>query len=107
LMASGLNGQSFTFNGYLPVKEPARSKKIRELEALSAKEKQTQIFIETPYRNNHMLADLLKNCQPRTRICVAIDITAKDESIMTKTAAEWKKAVPEIGKLPVVFLMLG
>jgi 16S rRNA (cytidine1402-2'-O)-methyltransferase len=107
LMASGLNGQSFAFDGYLPVKEPARSKRIKELEALSIKDKQTQIFIETPYRNNHLMADLLKNCHPRTRICLAIDITAPDESIRTKTAAEWKHDVPHIEKKPVVFLILG
>ncbi len=107
LMASGLNGQSFAFNGYLPLKEPARGKKIKDLEAHSVNEKQTQIFIETPYRNNQMLADLLKNCSHRTRICLAMNITAPGEQILTKTVAEWKQSVPVLEKYPAVFLMLG
>ncbi len=107
LMASGLNGQSFAFNGYLPVKEPMRSKRIKELEARSVKENQTQLFIETPYRNDHLLADLLKNCAPKTRICIAQNITAHDEFIKTKTTAEWQKNIPVLGKTPVVFLLLG
>ncbi|MCD6010657.1 MAG: Uroporphyrin-III C/tetrapyrrole (Corrin/Porphyrin) methyltransferase [Flavipsychrobacter sp.] len=107
LMASGLNGQSFAFNGYLPVKEPARSKRIKELEARSQKEHQTQIFIETPYRNDALLADLLKNCSLKTRICLGQNITAHDEMIVTKTAAEWQKQIPKLGKTPAVFLLLG
>lgn len=107
LMASGLNGQSFAFNGYLPVKEPARSKRIKELEARSLKENQTQIFIETPYRNDTFLADLLKNCSPKTRICIGQNLTAPDEMIATKTAAEWQKQIPKLGKTPAVFLLLG
>lgn len=107
LMASGLNGQSFAFNGYLPVKEPMRSQQIKELEARSAKENQTQIFIETPYRNNQLLADLLRHCKLKTRICIAQNITAPDASIQTKTAGEWTRTVPELGKVPAVFLMLG
>lgn len=105
LMASGLSGQNFAFCGYLPVKEPARSKRIKELETHSAKEKQTQIFIETPYRNNNMLADLLKNCANHTQICVAANISAPDQYILTRSAALWKKEVPVLGKYPVVFLM--
>jgi 16S rRNA (cytidine1402-2'-O)-methyltransferase len=107
LMASGLNGQSFAFHGYLPVKDPQRSKRIKELEALSVKEKQTQLFIETPYRNDTLLADLLKNCHPNTRLCIAQNITAPDAFIKTKTGADWKKQVPALGKVPAVFLMLG
>lgn len=107
LMASGLNGQSFAFIGYLPVKEPQRSKRIKELETLSQRERQTQLFIETPYRNNHLLADLLKNCSPKTRICIAQNITATDEHIKTKTVAEWKQAIPSLDKAPAVFLLLG
>ncbi len=107
LMASGLNGQSFRFNGYLPVKDPMRSKRIKELEARSVKENETQLFIETPYRNNQILADLLKNCNPKTRICIAQNITAPDASIKTKTVAEWNKAIPVLGKTPAVFLLLG
>lgn len=107
LMASGLNGQSFCFNGYLPVKEPARGKAIKEKEALSIKENQTQIFIETPYRNDVFLADLLKNCHDKTRVCIAKNITAADSFIKTKTVAEWKKDKPQLGKSPAAFLMLG
>jgi 16S rRNA (cytidine1402-2'-O)-methyltransferase len=107
LMASGLNGQSFCFTGYLPVKEPERSKRIKELEAISAKERQTQIFIETPYRNNQMVGDLLKSLNERTRLCIAQNITAGDAFIKTKTVADWKKKVPEPGKVPTVFLILG
>lgn len=107
LMASGLNGQSFSFNGYLPVKEPARSKRIKELETRSVKENQTQLFIETPYRNDAMLADLLKNCSPKTRICIAQNITAPGAFIKTKTVTDWMKNKPTLGKTPAVFLLLG
>ncbi len=107
LMASGLNGQSFCFTGYIPVKDPMRTKRIKELEATSIREKQTQIFIETPYRNDHLLADLLKHCSGKTRICIAQHITAPDAFIKTKTVTEWNKEKPELGKTPAVFLMLG
>ncbi len=107
LMASGLNGQSFCFTGYIPVKDPMRSKRIKELEATSIREKQTQLFIETPYRNDHLLADVLAHCQPNTRICVAQNITAPDALIKTRTVADWRKDVPKMGKSPAVFLMLG
>jgi 16S rRNA (cytidine1402-2'-O)-methyltransferase len=107
LMASGLNGQSFAFHGYLPVKEPARGKRIKELEAISQKERQTQIFIETPYRNSQMMTDLVKNCHPRTKICMAMDISGPAERIETKTAAEWKVQLPDYEKKPAVFLLLG
>lgn len=107
LMASGLNGQNFCFNGYLPVKEPARSQKIKSLEQLSAKENQTQVFIETPYRNNVLLDELLKHCRNNTRICIAQNITAANAYIKTRTAEGWKKNKPELEKAPAVFLLLA
>jgi 16S rRNA (cytidine1402-2'-O)-methyltransferase len=107
LMASGLNGQSFAFNGYLPVKEPMRSQRIKELETRSAKELQTQLFIETPYRNNLMLTELLKNCSGKTKLCIALDITGDNEYIKTTTIDQWKKAIPVLGKYPAVFMILG
>jgi len=106
-MASGLNGQSFAFNGYLPVKDPERSKKIKYLEQHSAKENQTQLFIETPYRNNQLVDDLLKHCAHNTRICIAQNITAPNAYIKTKTAGEWKKNKPVLEKAPAVFLLLA
>jgi 16S rRNA (cytidine1402-2'-O)-methyltransferase len=107
LMASGLNGQSFCFHGYLPVKEPFRSQRIKHLEQLSKKENQTQIFIETPYRNNQLLADFLKNCSDSLRLCIAQNITAENQSIKTKTIAAWKKQKPTLEKVPTVFLFLA
>ena len=107
LMASGLNGQSFSFTGYIPVKDPMRANRIKELEAISVRENQTQLFIETPYRNDNLLADLLKHCNPKTRICIALNLTAPDGFVKTKTAAEWSKEIPVLGKTPTVFLMLG
>lgn len=107
LMASGLNGQSFAFQGYLPVKHPMRDQKITALEALSRKEQQTQIFIETPYRNNAMLEDLLKGCQQNTRLCIAQNITAANAFLKTKTIAQWKQEKPILEKEPAVFLLLA
>lgn len=107
LMASGLNGQSFCFNGYLPVKEPARSQRIKHLEQLSKKENQTQLFIETPYRNNQMLDELLKHCQDSTKVCIAQNITAANALIKTKRVADWKKNKPALEKAPAVFLLLA
>lgn len=107
LMASGLNGQSFCFNGYLPIKEPNRSQKIKQLEHLSKKENQTQIFIETPYRNNQIFQDLLKSCNAQTKICIAQNITGANEWIKTKTASEWEKSIPNLAKEPTVFLLLA
>lgn len=106
LMASGLNGQSFAFVGYLPVKEPERSKRIHVLEELSKKENQTQVFIETPYRNDALLNDLLKNCQSNTRLCIAENISAPNAFIKTLTITDWKKNKPVLGKSPAVFLLL-
>ena len=107
LMASGLNGQSFTFCGYLPAKTEERRNAIKSIENVSQSKRQTQIFIETPYRNDAMFSDLLQSCRPSTRICIAADITLPDEYILTKTVAEWKKEKPIIGKRPCVFLMLA
>ena len=97
LMASGLNGQSFTFCGYLPAKTEERRSAIKSIEKTSQSKRQTQIIIETPYRNDAMFSDLLQSCRPSTRICIAADITMPDEFIRTKTVAEWKKENPIIG----------
>jgi 16S rRNA (cytidine1402-2'-O)-methyltransferase len=108
LMASGMNGQSFAFNGYLPVDAAERGKRLRELENLSRKANQTQIFIETPYRNKAMLDTLIATCAPSTLICVAVDLTLPQETIVTRTAANWKKAAaPELHKRPAIFLLLA
>ena len=105
LMASGMNGQQFKFNGYLPIKGPERNKAIKELESESAKKNCTQIFIETPYRNNQLIDTLLNNCQPSTKICIAVDLTSQKEFIKTRSAAEWKKDKPDIHKRPAIFLL--
>lgn len=105
LMASGLSGQNFAFNGYLPVKEPARSKRIKELETRAIKEGQAQVFIETPYRNNQILADLLKTCEPHTMLCVAINITAPDSQITTMSISNWKRQAFSLEKAPAMFII--
>lgn len=107
LMASGLNGQNFQFTGYLPVKPPERVKAIRELEMESQKKQQTQLFIETPYRNNHLLKDILANCKDTTLVCIAADITGPEEFIRTKPVKEWKLSIPELHKRPAIFLLLA
>ncbi len=107
LMASGFNGQSFCFNGYLPVKEPERSRQIKLLEAHSQKNKQTQIFIETPYRNPTLLNDFLKQCSEQTRLCIAYNITSEKAFIKTKTIRQWKREKPVLEKQPCVFLLLA
>jgi 16S rRNA (cytidine1402-2'-O)-methyltransferase len=107
LMASGLEGQRFAFCGYLPREAPERSRRIRELEARSRKEKETEIFIETPYRSDALLGALLEACSPRTRLCVAVDLTLPTESIATRAVADWRKAKAAIGRRPAVFLLLG
>ncbi len=107
LMASGLNGQSFAFRGYLPAKPEERRKAIREVEKDSARLHQTELFIETPYRNDSMMADLLATLQPSTRLCVAANITQPDEAILTRTVKEWRSAPVTIGKRPCVFLILS
>lgn len=105
LMASGFNGQQFAFHGYLPVKDPERAARIRELEAEARRKKQTQIFIETPYRNNPLIDALLQVLQPDTRLCIAVDITGTQESIRTRTISAWKKERPAPGKVPAIFLL--
>lgn len=107
LMASGLEGQRFAFCGYLPREKAEREKRIRELEQRSRRERETQIFIETPYRNDAMLAALLERCAPETRLCVAIDLTLPTESVQTRPISVWRAAPPSIGKRPAVFLLLG
>ena len=105
LMASGFSGQSFAFHGYLPIERSERVKKIKDLEKLAVTQHQTQLFIETPFRNNHMMEDLLKHCQPQTLLCVAVDITLPTEMIKTKAVVEWKKNIPELHKRPAIFLL--
>ena len=107
LMASGLEGQRFAFSGYVPREGPERKKRIRELEHRSRLEKETQIFIETPYRNDVLLAALLESCNPETRLCVAADLTLPAESIFMKTIADWRRAKAEVGRRPAVFLLLA
>jgi 16S rRNA (cytidine1402-2'-O)-methyltransferase len=105
LMASGFNGQSFAFNGYLPVQLADRTKAIKRLENRAHSEKQSQIFIETPYRNMKMLEDILAVCQPATRLCIAADITLETEFIRTKTIRDWKKQLPDLNKRPCIFIL--
>lgn len=105
LMASGFNGQGFRFAGYLPVKEPMRGKAIKELEALSRERNETQIFIETPYRNNQMMQDIVRHCRHTTKVCVAADITGATEWIRTLAVGAWSKAMPELHKRPTIFLV--
>ena len=107
LMASGLNGQSFAFLGYLPAKTEERRQALRSIEKHASTARQTKIFIETPYRNDSLLADILSVCRADTEVCIAANITMPDAFIRTKTAGEWKKSVPTIGKRPCVFLILG
>lgn len=105
LMASGLNGQQFRFHGYLPIDNNEKVRAIRELEAEAIKKNCTQIFIETPYRNNQITEAILQNCQPGTRLCIAADLTAKNEWIKTMTIHEWKNNKPDIHKRPAIFLL--
>ena len=105
IMASGFNGQNFAFNGYLPKERHDRIKKIKDLEFLATRKNQTQLFIETPYRNMHLLEDLLNSCDGNTKICIACDVTLPTEFIKTKTVAAWKKQLPDLNKRPAIFLM--
>ena len=107
LMASGMNGQHFAFEGYLSVKPEARRARIAELERRSQREHQSQIIIETPYRNDALLSDLLATCHPATRICIAADITLPTQFIKTLSVERWRRAVPVIGKRPCVFVIQG
>ena len=105
LMASGFNGQSFAFVGYLPIQPTDRAKMLRKLENRAYTEDQSQIFIETPYRNMKMLEEILHVCQPKTRLCIAVDITLETEFIKTKTVKEWKTQLPDLSKRPCIFLI--
>ena len=108
LMASGLNGQQFTFLGYLPSDKTARVNKLKELEKQSQRLNETQIFIETPYRNQHMLDDILATCTGNTKLCIARNVSLETEFVVSKTIAEWKKSgLPDLHKQPTVFLLLA
>jgi 16S rRNA (cytidine1402-2'-O)-methyltransferase len=107
LMASGLEGQRFAFCGYLPRDAAERSRRIAELEQRSRREKETQIFIETPYRNDVLLAALVETCRATTRLCVAADLTLASESVTTRAVAEWRRAKAAIGRRPAVFMLLA
>ena len=106
LMASGFNGQSFTFHGYLPIEKAAKVKALKNLEQTAKTKHQTQIFMETPYRNNQLLEDTLQNLHPETLLCIAANITAEDELIRTLPVREWKKQKPDLHKKPTIFLLL-
>lgn len=106
LMASGMNGQGFTFNGYLPIKHDRR-KTIKHLEDISLKLGYTQIFIETPFRNNAMFDEIIASCNPQTRLCIACDITLETEFIRTETISFWAKNKPDLNKRPSIFLLLS
>ena len=106
VMASGFNGQSFAFHGYLPIDNAQRSKRLKQLEARAQQERQTQLFIETPYRNARLFADILAACSPRTRLCVAAGLTTEHEYIRTHSLKIWKqKGLPDLGKIPAIFLI--
>lgn len=105
LMASGFNGQSFTFHGYLPIDKSARAKKLKELETLSSRFNQTQVFIETPFRNNQLLDEIIKSCDSKTRLCVACNITAPDEQIISQPVEQWRKKKVDLHKKPAIFLL--
>ncbi len=105
LMASGFNGQSFAFHGYLPIDNSEKTKRIKQLEARSYSENQTQIFIETPYRNQKLAEDFILHCKPYTKMCIAMNISLENEYIVTKTIKEWKSKLPEMHKQLCVFLI--
>lgn len=105
VMGSGFNGQSFAFNGYLPIEPDERIKVLKKLEQRAYTENQTQLFIETPYRNAKMMADILKACRPQTHLCIAAGLTTKDEYIKTRTVKEWVGKLPALEKIPCIFLI--
>jgi 16S rRNA (cytidine1402-2'-O)-methyltransferase len=107
LMASGMNGQCFQFVGYLPIEESQKIKVIKDLENESKKKNCTEIFIETPYRNNQLMETVLKTCNPLTRFCIAANLTSAKEFIKTKTIAEWKNNLPDLHKQPAIFCLLA
>jgi len=105
LMASGFNGQSFAFHGYLPIDKAERAKKIKVLEQAAQRERQTQLFIETPFRNNQLLAEILRIGKPQTRLCVACNLTAADEQIVSQPLQLWRKGSYDFHKKPAIFLI--
>ena len=105
LMASGLNGQNFAFSGYLPIKRSPLIQKIKQLEKRSKQEQQTQIFMETPYRNQKLLREIINQCAPETYLTIAAGILSQNEFIKTKSVKAWKKTLPELHKIPAVFLL--
>lgn len=105
LMASGFNGQNFAFHGYLSIDANQRKNEVKNLEAESQKLKRSQIFMETPYRNNSLLTDILKVLNPATKICIASNITSENQFIKTKTVEEWKKQLPDLHKIPTIFVL--
>lgn len=105
VMGSGFNGQSFAFHGYLPIEPGERVKRIKQLEQRIYSESQTQLFIETPYRNHKMVDDLLQNCRPQTKLCIAANLTCEGEYIKTRAISEWKGKVPDLSKIPCIFLL--
>ena len=105
LMASGMNGQGFSFNGYLPIEKNDREKKIKELEIRSAMDNHSQIFIETPYRNNQLIDSFLTSCRPDTKLCIGLNLTSSNEWIKTMTIADWKKNKPTLPKEPAIFIL--
>ena len=105
VLASGFNGQSFAFNGYLPIDGNERVKKLKHLESRAYNEDQTQLFIETPYRNNKMAEDILQHCRPSTRLCIAMNISCEDEFIVSKSVKAWKNNLPDLHKKPCIFLI--
>lgn len=105
VMGSGFSGQSFAFHGYLPIEPAERAKRLKVLEQRIYGESQTQLFIETPYRNNKMVDDILLNCRPQTKLCIAANITCEGEYIKTRTVKEWQGKVPDLAKIPCIFLL--
>ena len=105
VMGSGFNGQSFAFHGYLPIDPADRTKRLKELETRVYAENQTQLFIETPYRNQKMLEEILKTCRPQTKLCIAANITCEGEYIKTRSVKDWKGHLPELNKIPCIFLI--
>ena len=105
VMGSGFNGQSFAFHGYLPIETGERTKRLKELESRIYTESQTQLFIETPYRNNKMAEEILRTCRPQTKLCIAANLTCDGEYIRTKSVKEWKGKLPDLNKIPCIFLL--
>lgn len=106
VMASGFNGQSFAFHGYLPIDPAARARRLKQLEALTVSENQTQLFIETPFRNAKMVADILRTCRPQTRLCIAAGLTTPEEYVRTLTVKQWQGTkIPELSKVPAIFAL--